>query len=176
MTSRAGAAFANEGDVIVVIGGHASHLGQSAYLRDILGREEGAPPPVDLDAERRRGDFVRDLIRAGRVTAVHDVSSGGLAVALAEMAMAGNMGAKVKVQGPAHAALFGEDQGRYVLTIEPERAGRVVEDALDAGLEIVEIGRVGGSDLTVEDILTISVAKLAESHETWFPDYMNGAH
>jgi phosphoribosylformylglycinamidine synthase len=176
VTSRAGAAFANEGDVIVVIGGHASHLGQSAYLRDILGREEGAPPPVDLDAERRRGDFVRDLIRAGRVTAVHDVSSGGLAVALAEMAMAGNMGAKVKVQGPAHAALFGEDQGRYVLTIEPERAGRVVEDALDAGLEIVEIGRVGGSDLTVEDILTISVAKLAESHETWFPDYMNGAH
>jgi phosphoribosylformylglycinamidine synthase len=176
VTSRAGAAFANEGDVIVVIGGHASHLGQSAYLRDILGREEGAPPPVDLDAERRRGDFVRDLIRTGRVTAVHDVSSGGLAVALAEMAMAGNMGAKVKVQGPAHAALFGEDQGRYVLTIEPERAGRVVEDALDAGLEIVEIGRVGGSDLTVEDILTISVAKLAESHETWFPDYMNGAH
>ncbi|MAB00366.1 MAG: phosphoribosylformylglycinamidine synthase II [Stappia sp.] len=175
VTKRAGAAFANEGDVIVVVGGHGTHLGQSAYLRDILGREDGAPPPVDLDAERRRGDFVRDLIRAGRVTGVHDVSSGGLAVALAEMAIAGGTGARVKVSGPAHAALFGEDQGRYVLTIDAERAGRVVEDAIDAGLEIVEIGHVGGSDLTVEDILTISVAKLAESHETWFPDYMNGA-
>jgi phosphoribosylformylglycinamidine synthase len=106
------------------------------------------------------------------VTAVHDISTGGLAVTLAEMAMAGRRGARVKVEGPAHAALFGEDQGRYVLTLNAEEADSVVEDALDAGLEIAEIGHVGGQDLTVEDILTISVAKLAESHETWFPDYM----
>lgn len=175
LSRRAAAAFANEGDVVAVIGGHGTHLGQSAYLRDILGREEGAPPPVDLAAERRRGDFVRDLIRAGRVTAVHDISSGGLAVALAEMAMAGDKGARVKVPAPAHAALFGEDQGRYVLTFNTDEAASVLEDALDAGLEIVEIGQVEGSDLTVEDILTISVAKLRETHETWFPHYMTGA-
>jgi phosphoribosylformylglycinamidine synthase len=175
LSRRAAAAFANEGDVVAVIGGHGTHLGQSAYLRDILGREEGAPPPVDLAAERRRGDFVRDLIRAGRVTAVHDISSGGLAVALAEMAMAGAKGARVKVPAPAHAALFGEDQGRYVLTFNTDEAASVLEDALDAGLEIVEIGQVEGSDLTVEDILTISVAKLRETHETWFPHYMTGA-
>ncbi|WP_249696165.1 phosphoribosylformylglycinamidine synthase subunit PurL [Stappia sp. WLB 29] len=175
LSRRAAAAFASEGDVIAVIGGHGTHLGQSAYLRDILGREEGAPPPVDLAAERRRGDFVRELIRAGRVTAVHDISSGGLAVALAEMAMAGAKGARVKVPAPAHAALFGEDQGRYVLTCSAEEAASVLEDALDAGFEIVEIGRVEGSDLTVEDILTISVAKLRETHETWFPHYMAGA-
>ncbi|MBC2860271.1 phosphoribosylformylglycinamidine synthase subunit PurL [Stappia sp. 28M-7] len=175
LSRRAAAAFANEGDVVAVIGGHGTHLGQSAYLRDILGREEGAPPTVDLAAERRRGDFVRDLIRAGRVTAVHDISSGGLAVALAEMAMAGDKGARVKVPAPAHAALFGEDQGRYVLTFNTDEAASVLEDALDAGLEIVEIGQVEGSDLTVEDILTISVAKLRETHETWFPHYMTGA-
>ncbi|WP_067334797.1 phosphoribosylformylglycinamidine synthase subunit PurL [Stappia indica] len=175
LSRRAAAAFASEGDVIAVIGGHGTHLGQSAYLRDILGREEGAPPPVDLAAERRRGDFVRELIRSGRVTAVHDISSGGLAVALAEMAMAGARGARVKVPAPAHAALFGEDQGRYVLTFSAEEAASVLEDALDEGLEIVEIGRVEGSDLTVEDILTISVAKLRETHETWFPHYMAGA-
>lgn len=175
LSRRAAAAFASEGDVIAVIGGHGTHLGQSAYLRDILGREEGAPPPVDLAAERRRGDFVRELIRSGRVTAVHDISSGGLAVALAEMAMAGAKGARVKVPAPAHAALFGEDQGRYVLTFSAEEAASVLEDALDEGLEIVEIGRVEGSDLTVEDILTISVAKLRETHETWFPHYMAGA-
>ncbi|SOB89116.1 phosphoribosylformylglycinamidine synthase subunit PurL [Stappia indica] len=175
LSRRAAAAFASEGDVIAVIGGHGTHLGQSAYLRDIQGREEGAPPPVDLAAERRRGDFVRELIRSGRVTAVHDISSGGLAVALAEMAMAGAKGARVKVPAPAHAALFGEDQGRYVLTFSAEEAASVLEDALDEGLEIVEIGRVEGSDLTVEDILTISVAKLRETHETWFPHYMAGA-
>ncbi|WP_417770823.1 phosphoribosylformylglycinamidine synthase subunit PurL [Stappia sp.] len=172
VTKRATASFKADGDVIAVIGGNGTHLGQSAFLRDILGAEKGAPPPVDLAAERRRGDFVRDLIREGRVTAVHDISTGGLAVTLAEMAMAGRRGARVKVEGPAHAALFGEDQGRYVLTLNAEEADSVVEDALDAGLEIAEIGHVGGQDLTVEDILTISVAKLAESHETWFPDYM----
>jgi phosphoribosylformylglycinamidine synthase II len=173
--ARASLAFANDGDIVVLIGGHGTHLGQSTYQRDILGREEGAPPPVDLAAEKRRGDFVRDLIRAGRVTAAHDLSDGGLAVALAEMAIAGNRGCTVKVPAPAHAALFGEDQGRYLLTVAPERVAGVLEDAIDAGLEVAEIGTVGGNDLTVEDILTISVAKLGESHETWFPTYMAGA-
>ncbi|GGE84409.1 phosphoribosylformylglycinamidine synthase subunit PurL [Stappia taiwanensis] len=173
--TRASLALANDGDILLVIGGHGTHLGQSTYLRDIVGSEVGAPPPVDLAAERRRGDFVRELIRARRVTSVHDISSGGLAVALAEMAMAGDRGCRVKVPAPAHAALFGEDQGRYVLAVSPAEVAAVTEDALDAGIELVEIGSVTGSDLTVEDILTISVAKLRESHETWFPDYMSGA-
>ncbi|MCA1299979.1 phosphoribosylformylglycinamidine synthase subunit PurL [Stappia indica] len=173
--TRASLAFANDGDILLVIGGHGTHLGQSTYLRDIVGSETGAPPPVDLAAERRRGDFVRALIRARRVTSVHDISSGGLAVALAEMAMAGDRGCRVKVPAPAHAALFGEDQGRYVLAVSPAEVAAVTEDALDAGIELVEIGTVTGSDLTAEDILTISVAKLRESHETWFPDYMSGA-
>ncbi|SDU23477.1 phosphoribosylformylglycinamidine synthase subunit PurL [Stappia sp. ES.058] len=173
--ARSSLAFANDGDIIALVGGHGTHLGRSAYQRDILGREEGAPPPVDLAAEKRRGDLVRDLIRAGRVTAVHDLSDGGLAVALAEMAMAGNRGCTITVPAPAHAALFGEDQGRYLLTIARDRAASVLEDAIDAGLEVAEIGTVGGKSLTVEDILTISVAKLGESHETWFPKYMTGA-
>jgi phosphoribosylformylglycinamidine synthase II len=175
VNARASLAFANDGDIIALIGGHGTHLGQSTYQRDSLGREEGAPPPVDLAAEKRRGDFVRSLIRAGRVTAVHDVSDGGLGVALAEMAIAGDRGCTVEVPAPAHAALFGEDQGRYVLTIASDRVAGVLEDALDAGLEVAEIGKVGGESLTVEDILTISVAKLRESHETWFPNYMAGA-
>ncbi|WP_029058810.1 phosphoribosylformylglycinamidine synthase subunit PurL [Stappia stellulata] len=175
VNARASLAFANDGDIIALIGGHGTHLGQSTYQRDILGREEGAPPPVDLAAEKRRGDFVRSLIRAGRVTAVHDLSDGGLGVALAEMAIAGARGCTVEVPAPAHATLFGEDQGRYVLTIAPDRVAGVLEDALDAGLEVAEIGKVGGESLTVEDILTISVAKLDESHENWFPNYMAGA-
>ena len=130
---------------------------------------------MDLAAEKRRGTIVRQLIGAARLTGVHDVSSGGLAVALAEMAIAGGMGASVKVEGPAHAALFGEDQGRYVLTVSRDRLDAVLEDLLDAGIDAQQIGKTGGKDLTVEGILTISVANLKKAHEDWFPNYMAGA-
>ena len=94
--------------------------------KEIAGREEGAPPPVDLAVERRNGDFVRGLIRAGRINTVHDCSDGGLAVALAEMAMAGGVGASIDAVPagiPVHAALFGEDQARYVLAAAQDEAG-----------------------------------------------------
>ncbi|MFN7168506.1 MAG: phosphoribosylformylglycinamidine synthase subunit PurL [Pannonibacter sp.] len=173
VANRASIAFAKPDEAILLIGGHGTHLGASQYLSDILGREEGAPPPVDLAVERRNGDLVRDWIRSGRTTAVHDISSGGLAVALAEMAMAGNLGATVTVEGLAHAALFGEDQGRYVVTVAADEADAAIEDGLDAGLEIQRIGTTGGADLTVEGILTISVAKLRAAHEEWFPAFMS---
>ena len=73
----------------------ATHLGQSIYLRDIHGRTDGPPPPVDLAHEKKVGDFVRSLIERGIATAVHDLSDGGLAVGLAEMAMASGIGAEV---------------------------------------------------------------------------------
>ncbi len=172
ISQRASCAFKNDGDVILLIGGYGTHLGASQYLDEILGRNDGAPPPVDLDAERRRGDFIREAIRENRVTSVHDVSSGGLAVALAEMAIQSGKGCTITVPAPAHAALFGEDQGRYVVSVTPEHAAALIEDALDAGLELQEIGVVKGEDLTFTDILTISVSKLRNAHENWFPNYM----
>ncbi|MTH96570.1 phosphoribosylformylglycinamidine synthase subunit PurL [Roseibium sp. RKSG952] len=175
VTKRAAAAFANEGDAIVVIGGKGTHLGASMYMAEVLGREEGTPPPVDLAAEKRNGLLVRELIRAGRVTAVHDISSGGLGVALAEMAISGNLGATVRVDGPSHAALFGEDQARYVITIPADRRDDILEDIIDAGVVANHIGTVGGTQLTVEGILTISVANLQKAHENWFPAYMANA-
>src|SRR5690606_13201323 len=108
-------AFANDGDDIWLIGADPAHLGQSLWLRETQGREAGPPPPVDLAAERRRGEAVRDLIARELVTAVHDLSDGGLLVALTEMALAGGMGAKLPRDCPATPAfLFGEDQGRYL--------------------------------------------------------------
>jgi phosphoribosylformylglycinamidine synthase len=86
-------AFKAEGESILLVGDTRGWLGQSLYLREICGREEGAPPPIDLAAERRHGEFVRALIRDGLVTAVHDISDGGLLVALAEMAMVSHIGA-----------------------------------------------------------------------------------
>ena len=102
-------AFKNEGDAIILIGGHGTHLGQSMYLREILGREEGTPPPVDLEQEKANGDFVRMKIRKGLTTAVHDISDGGLVAALADMALASGTGCKIELPRnvEAHAALFG---------------------------------------------------------------------
>src|SRR5262249_60591285 len=79
----------------------------------------GAPPRVDLEAERRMGDFIRGRMEAGDFSACHDVADGGLLVAVAEMALAGRIGAEIRLPDhlPAHAAAFGEDQGRYLVTL-----------------------------------------------------------
>src|ERR1700685_873977 len=112
--------FKAEGEAILLIGETKGWLGQSIYLRDICGREEGAPPPVDLAAEKRNGDVVRGMIHAGTATSVHDVSDGGLLIALAEMAIASGIGASLLAAPESivpHAYWFGEDQARYVVTV-----------------------------------------------------------
>jgi phosphoribosylformylglycinamidine synthase len=170
-------------EAIVLIGGPGSHLGASLYLREILGREDGAAPAVDLAAERRNGDFVRRLIGAGEVSACHDVSDGGLLVAVAEMAMAGGIGAQVAVPGPyanaPHAWLFGEDQGRYILTVAAAQADSVLAAAARAGVPATRIGTTGGDALKLAGGPTISdaavrVSALRRLNEAWLPAYMNG--
>lgn len=163
------------GDVLVLIGDTAGWLGQSVYLSVIAGREDGAPPPVDLAVERRNGDFVRGLITSGLVDTVHDLSDGGLAVALAEMAMAGGIGAALPEvpQGiPTHAYLFGEDQGRYLLAVDPETAPDLLYSASAQGIPAAVIGVTGNDHLTLPHGETISVAALRETHEGWLPAYM----
>ncbi|MCJ2045054.1 phosphoribosylformylglycinamidine synthase subunit PurL [Methylobacterium sp. J-078] len=163
------------GDVLVLIGETAGWLGQSVYLSVIAGREEGAPPPVDLAVERRNGDFVRGLITSGLVDTVHDLSDGGLAVALAEMAMAGGIGAALPQvpEGLAtHAYLFGEDQARYLLAVDPETAPDLLYSASAQGIPAAVIGVTGNDHLTLPHGETISVAALRQTHEGWLPAYM----
>jgi phosphoribosylformylglycinamidine synthase len=172
-------AFKAEDEAILLLGAPPSwgtHLGQSMYLREILGREDGPPPPVDLAHERRVGDFVRGLIRDGIATAVHDCSDGGLAVAVAEMAMASGIGATVaRVEGASPLpVLFGEDQGRYVATVRPKDVEAVLAGAKATGIFAPRIGTTGGADLKLGDAVSISVAKLREAHENWFPAFMSG--
>jgi phosphoribosylformylglycinamidine synthase len=173
--ARIGGAF--KGDAVILLGGDGTHLGASAYQRDVLGQMEGPPPPVDLMQERRNGDFVRSAIRNDQVTSCHDVSSGGLALALAEMAMASDLGMRIDLEGaegPAHALLFGEDQARYVITVPSDLANFVCMNAEGAGVPFRVLGAVGGPELAIEGILSVPVADLREAHESWFPDYMSG--
>ena len=168
-------ALKREGDVLVLIGRTEGWLGQSLYLSEIAGREEGAPPPVDLAVERRNGDFVRSLIVSGIADTVHDLSDGGLAVALAEMAMAGGIGAALPAAPdgmPVHAFLFGEDQGRYLIAVPAEAAADLLYSASAQGIDAAAVGIVGGDDLVLPGEETISVASLKAAHEGWFPAYM----
>ena len=161
--------FKAAGDAIILIGGHGTHLGQSIYLREVLGREEGAPPPVDLAREKANGDFVRSLIKSGQVTAVHDVSDGGLGLAVIEMAMASGLGAKLNAL--THEQLFGEDQARYVVTGSPA----ILEAAAKAGIPAEQVGTVtADATLNIAGQASISVAELRTAHEGWFPAYMSG--
>ena len=161
--------FKNDGDAILLIGAHGSHLGQSIYLREIQGREDGPPPPVDLAVEKRNGDFVRNLIKSGQVTAVHDISDGGLASAVIEMALTGNLGAEIYVTD--HTQLFGEDQARYVVTCSAEQAATLIAQAQN--IEIIQIGKVAGKKLKLGDT-KISLRELRHAHESWFPAFMAG--
>jgi phosphoribosylformylglycinamidine synthase len=143
----------------------------------VLGREEGAPPPVDLAIEKRNGDFVRGLIGEGLPTAVHDLSDGGLLVALAEMAMASGIGATLKAAAadmPAHAFWFGEDQARYLLTVKPADLPKVEAVAGKAGVPLRHLGTTAGRQLTLPDTDPILVASLHKLHESWLPSYMAG--
>lgn len=168
-------AFKLPGEAILLVGKTNGHLGQSVYLRDICGQEAGPPPPVDLKAERTNGDAVRMLIGKGMVSAVHDCSDGGLAVALAEMAMAAGFGAEVKLpSGDAFEIGFGEDQARYVITCPAEQAEAVIAAVEASGAPIVKLGLTGGDALTFTGLGTISVAQLKSTHEGWLPGYMAG--
>jgi len=172
-------AFDAADDVVMLIGETRGWLGASLYLALLLDREEGAPPPVDLEAERRNGDFVRRLIADGRVTAVHDLSDGGLAVALAEMALASGIGVAVDpVQLdpdlPAHAFWFGEDQARYLVTCRAADASQLEMAAEAAGVPSRRLGVTGGTTLTFPGEAPISIDALRQAHEGWLPAYMDG--
>ncbi len=172
-------ALKDVGDALILVGDERGHLGQSLYQRDIVGRTEGAPPPVDLASERRNGDFLRALVTQGTAKAVHDCSDGGLYVAIAEMALASNLGADVTIAEsslPRHARLFGEDQGRYVIAVAPDAAASVEQNAADAGITAVRIGvTVEQPVLTVDGADAVRLDDLRNVHEGWLPKFMDGA-
>jgi phosphoribosylformylglycinamidine synthase len=170
-------AFKGEDEAILLVGDTHGWLGQSVYLRDVCGREEGAPPPVDLAVEKRNGDVVRELIREGIATAVHDVSDGGLLVAIAEMAMASGIGAVLErpiTTTPAHAIWFGEDQARYVVTVRKPDIGMAASRVAGSGVSVRQIGRTGGDAVVLPGERRLAISALKQRFESWLPDYMAG--
>jgi phosphoribosylformylglycinamidine synthase len=168
-------ALKREGDLLMLLGAEAGHLGQSLYMQLMTDGLRGAPPPVDLDAERRTGDLVRGLIRARCLSAVHDVSDGGLIVAIAEMTLAGGLGVvldAIPALLPPHALWFGEEQARYVVAASPDKADAIHKAAAVAKVPLRLLGKVGGNAIRLEGEPPLSLAELRTAHEEWLPRFM----
>ncbi|HXF55411.1 MAG TPA: phosphoribosylformylglycinamidine synthase subunit PurL [Hyphomicrobiaceae bacterium] len=163
------------GNLLILIGREQGWLGQSLYQQICTKKLEGAPPPVDLADELKAGSLVRRLIREGRAKAVHDVSDGGLLVAIAEMALGGGIGVELfAYEGrlPAHAVWFGEDQGRYVVEVAPRHADDVIARARLLALPARIVGRTGGEALLLKGEAALALGDLKSAHESWLPHYM----
>ncbi len=193
-------ALKNAGDAVLLIGGACRHLGATLYLREVCGREEGAPPPVDLAVEKRNGDFVRGLIHTGQVNAVHDISDGGLLVTLAEMCFGskglgvrlnthchperseGSLAECTSLQGDSsaapqndntHAFFFGEDQARYAVTTSAAHAAKLILEAKALNIDVFTLGDVTNSGaLEIEGEGIVQVAALKQLHEEFLPKLM----
>ena len=175
-----------EGARILLIGTPRGHLGQSLWLRELHGREDGPPPPVNLAEERRNGEFVATGIADGTFFAVHDVSDGGVAVTIAEMMLASNVSVLIH-DGPHEwfemEALFAEDQGLFVVATHKSPEA-VIEDGGRAGVHVMLMGRVIGGDsgeghsLMIDagpESFAVSLATLRVAHEGAFPAMMAAA-
>jgi phosphoribosylformylglycinamidine (FGAM) synthase-like enzyme len=128
-----------------------------------------------LIEERENGDVVRALIADGLVSAAHDLSDGGLLVAVAEMAMASGIGASLDAvpdDTPPHAFWFGEDQARYLVTVPAARASEVIQRVQAASVPVHRIGSTGGDSIVIPGERAISIKTLVDRFEGWLPAYM----
>jgi len=173
MAQRAGFSGLEEGDVLVLIGATRGELGQSMYLREVHGRQDGAPPVVDLAEEKKNGDLVRGLIRDGFATVVHDLSDGGLAAAVADLALYNDIGVYIEPRRDidATAWLWGEDQARYLIAVPPGEAEFIYTTADEADVTAEPVGIVGGCEIAFGDE-AVDLADLRAGWEGWMPGYM----
>ena len=172
-----GAAFTETGKAVFIIGQSADvrdgWLGNSVFARVIAGWEGGAPPPVDLDKEKTHGQFIREQITAGTIQAAHDISDGGLLVAVAEMTLSGGLGAQIDcpASDTLQAWAFGEDQARYIVQVEDAEAFSTI--LKEQNIDGCRIGTTSNSPvLTVGPDITISIEEMRSRHEGKLPQMM----
>lgn len=172
--------FAKADEKIILIGETKGHLYTSIYANEILGRDDGPPPPINLAQERKNGNFVRSLIQDGIIKTCHDVSDGGLLVALAEMSLATlkdghTIGATINIPiDHMHPInwFFGEDQSRYIVCADKDTSENLIKEAKTRNISAIVIGFTGGSTLTLRNSDAISIKKLLKAYESWLPAFM----
>ena len=175
IATQATVALQDEGDVLIVVGETNGHVGQSLYQELQTGEFNGAPPAVDLEVERKHGDAIRTLITEGRLKAVHDTSDGGLLVTVAEMCLAGKIGAQLSdISGniPAGSFWFGEDQGRYVISIAASDSEALLADLAAKGIAAYQIGIATGKEISIAGDGSLPLEQLSEEFEAYLPNLL----
>ncbi|MEA2647332.1 MAG: phosphoribosylformylglycinamidine synthase subunit PurL [Chloroflexota bacterium] len=167
---RLEAGFRSAGDVVVLIGESRDELGGSEYAKTCLGVVAGRPPAVDMELERQTNGAILELAADGALASAHDVSDGGLAIALAECCLLSDLGAAIDALpggGPPEAALlFGESQARYVVSCPADRVDDVLATCRRSDLHATAIGTVGGDRLVIGGTIGVELAALREAWET----------
>jgi phosphoribosylformylglycinamidine synthase len=161
--------FAADGARIVLLGHTEAEFGGSAWAHVMHGHLGGRPPKVDLGAERRLAQVLADAAQAGVACAAHDLSDGGLAIALAESCLRGGLGCRVSLPGDAFTFLFSESAARAVVAIRPGAEDAFAEICAAHGVPAEVIGTVGGDSLHVEDCFAIPLDELADTHRGALP-------
>ena len=171
-------AFKEEAQTILLVGETKDELGVSLYQQHVAGENSGQPPFVDLDIERRNGDFIRNLIETSQVDTCHDLSDGGLIAGLSDMAISGNIGASITVEDnlPLHVSLFSETQARYLIAVPASTVDAIMQDADQSDVPIAAIGTTGGTTVSVNgDAVSLVLSELASAHADWMPNFMANA-
>lgn len=169
-------AFKEDGNVILYIGAERKGLGGSEYLNTIHHLTTGDAPEIDLDFEANLQESLLAAIQSGVLSAVHDVSDGGLAVTLAEMSLFGKRGAEVSVdafEGSTHEILFSESQSGVVITCKPKYVKRILSHFKNGGIPVKKLGVVGGSALVIDDFLTAEIMEMNAQYEDAIPAAMD---
>jgi phosphoribosylformylglycinamidine synthase len=174
VTQRCTAGFRDEGDLIALVGPVEAELDGSEYQRNAQGVNAGAPPHLDLDLERRVHGFVLDAIAAGLLHSAHDCAEGGIAIAIAESCLLGDIGAWVGIEElgqdaglntAAAGILFGESQSRFVISFAREALVRLHELAGRHSVPFRGLGSVGGERVGVTGCIDVSLADVRRVHE-----------
>ncbi|MDB0036540.1 phosphoribosylformylglycinamidine synthase subunit PurL [Pelagibacteraceae bacterium] len=159
--------------LLIVVGETKGHIHQSALCHDILYLKKGPPPTINLQEEKKNSFFIRDLIEKKITQSVHDVSDGGIALAIAEMCMAGTIGAKISTNltGPERVKyLFGEDQARYIIEIKKEDLNSLVQMAKEQEISMTQLGSTNLEQFAIDEI-KISVDEMIKLNNNWFYNY-----
>ena len=164
------------GSHILVVGKTLGHLYQSEFFREVVGILDGPPPEVNLFNEKNNGKVVQELILKKLLNSVHDISSGGILVALSEMCMSGKIGAKIKIPKSnlePHEYLFGEDQSRYLIEVNEKNKDEVTKILKKNSVYYEVIGKTQKDSLVFDKEFNIKLTDLNELNSLWFRGYYN---
>ncbi len=168
--------FKFTGNIIYVIGKTEGHLDQSIFARDILNEKKGPPPSVNLFNEKNIGETILNLIESKLIVTCHDISMGGILIAVSKMCISGNKGLKInslKGLTNKYEYFFGEDQARYVVEIPKDNIQKVVEILNKSSIHYDDLGIIQEKNITFDSDINLPIEELSDAHKYWLKQYMS---